>query len=159
MYMAGLHNNHFRKNKNWMPNIYKTKSHKEIYKNKLRFKGMPIWGTPKHKSLSFIKAGVCGSGHYQWNTKNFQLMKYHQDYGFRHFIQNKYTIYNRLRKDGRHNFHKYNWMDFHFHYNPIISIRDSMDFNYTKINNKITYNHLLRKMVNWNKSLSGRYRG
>ena len=145
MYMASLHNNHFRKNHNWLPTIYKGKSHKQINSNKFHFKTMPIWGTPKDKSLSFVKAGVCGSGHHLWNTKNYQLMKYHQRNGFRYFIQNKYTIYDRLRKDGRHNFHKYNWKEFHKSHNPLISIRDSMDFNYNKINNKIRYNICLRK--------------
>ena len=158
MYMAGLHNNHFRKNHNWMPNIYKTKSHKEINRNKLRFKTMPIWGTPEHKSLSFIKAGICGSRHYLWNTKNHKLMKAQHKYGFKHIIHNKYLIYDKLRKDGRHNFHKYEWMDFHLNTNPIISIRDRMDYNYRKMNNKMKYNRSLRKYRDWDKSLSRRYR-
>lgn len=112
---------------------------------------MPIWRLPKDKSLSFIKAGTCGSGHYQYNTKNHQLMKYQQDYGFLHLVQNKYTIYDRLRKDGKHNFHKYSWKEFHYHTNPIISIRDKMDFNYPKINNKMRYNRSLMKHIDWDK--------
>lgn len=153
MYMAGLHNNHFRKNKDWMPNIYKTKSHKQIYRNKLRFKSIPIWGTPKEKSCSFTKAGVCGSGHYSWRSKNHQLIKFHQAYGFRHFMQNKYTIYNKLRKDGKHNFHEYNWKEFYFYHKPIISIRDSMDMNFNKMNNKIKFNRGLRKKIDWDKPI------
>lgn len=134
MYMAGLHNNHFRKNHDWLPTIYKTKSYKQIKKNKFRFKNNPLLKKGNPKSLSFIKAS--GHGHYDWNSKNFQLIRYHHKWGFRHFMQNKYLLYNRARKDGKHNFHHWNWMDFHKNHSSFISINDSMDSNYKKLHAK-----------------------
>jgi hypothetical protein len=68
-------------------------------------------------------------------------------------MQNKYTIYNKLRKDGKHNFHEYNWKEFYFYHKPIISIRDSMDMNFNKMNNKIKFNRGLRKKIDWDKPI------
>ena len=123
----------FAKTTNWLPPIYKAKHYKEVADHKNRFKSIRLINTDKDKMGRYIKQG--GTGHYKWNTKQFQKMKYQHRHGYRHWLSNKY--YMTPNKKGFRNYHKYTLKEFYKHHTGLISINDSLMFNYKKLNAKV----------------------